>query len=101
MSPMVFAANQQQNETYIFKDMLQHHDAKSFIMAMLDKMQVCGKQGHWTLMKPNDVTMDKCVNSKVKQPFWFGVSKGSNFLLVCYLDTKLDFAHMVACSNGV
>ena len=37
-----------------------------FIMTMLDEIQVHEEQGHWTLMKHNDVPMDKCVNSKVK-----------------------------------
>eukprot|EP00957_Ditylum_brightwellii_P134437 10249715-Ditylum_brightwellii.AAC.1 len=35
-SPMAFAANQQQNETYMFKGMLKQEDAKSFVIAMLD-----------------------------------------------------------------
>eukprot|EP00957_Ditylum_brightwellii_P077285 5873108-Ditylum_brightwellii.AAC.1 len=37
-SPMAFAANQQQNETYTHRDMLKQPDCKDFIVAMLEEV---------------------------------------------------------------
>eukprot|EP00957_Ditylum_brightwellii_P200312 15271358-Ditylum_brightwellii.AAC.1 len=65
-NPMAFAANQQQNKTYTFKDMLKQDGVKNFVMAMLHEIQVHEDQGHWTLMKRGDVPMDKQANGKVK-----------------------------------
>ena len=39
-SPMAFAANQQQNETYTYKDMLKQPDCKEFVAAMLEEIAV-------------------------------------------------------------
>mmetsp|Transcript_14797 Transcript_14797/g.21891 ORF Transcript_14797/g.21891 Transcript_14797/m.21891 type:complete len:426 (-) Transcript_14797:484-1761(-) len=63
---MAFAANQQQNETYIFNDMMKQDDRKDFILAMLDEIKVHEDRDHWTLMKRVDVPSSKRVNGKVK-----------------------------------
>eukprot|EP00957_Ditylum_brightwellii_P137482 10482008-Ditylum_brightwellii.AAC.1 len=64
--PMVFAANQQQNEMYTYKDMLQQPDAKDFVLAMLKEITVHEDRNLWTLMKCTEVPPDKLVNGKVK-----------------------------------
>eukprot|EP00957_Ditylum_brightwellii_P204233 15338267-Ditylum_brightwellii.AAC.1 len=38
-SPMAVAANQQQNETYTFNDMMKQDNRKDFILAMLDEIK--------------------------------------------------------------
>eukprot|EP00957_Ditylum_brightwellii_P143225 10912720-Ditylum_brightwellii.AAC.1 len=47
---MAFAANQQQNETYTFRDMMKQPDHKDFIMAMLKEIEVHEGREHWTCM---------------------------------------------------
>eukprot|EP00957_Ditylum_brightwellii_P007000 530024-Ditylum_brightwellii.AAC.1 len=64
--PMPFAVNQQQNETYTYRDMLKQPDYKDFIHAMLKEIEVCKGREHWTLMWRDNVPMEKWVNGKVK-----------------------------------
>eukprot|EP00957_Ditylum_brightwellii_P077963 5926307-Ditylum_brightwellii.AAC.1 len=67
MHPMAFAANQQQNEIYTFKDMMKQVDAKEFIAAMLKEMEVHKNRKHWTCMLKSDVPKDKLdKNGKLK-----------------------------------
>eukprot|EP00957_Ditylum_brightwellii_P015195 1144649-Ditylum_brightwellii.AAC.1 len=66
---MAFAANQQQNETYTFSDMLKQDHKKEFIMAMLDKVNVHEEKNHRTLIKHNGIPMNKYVKGKVKTIF--------------------------------
>eukprot|EP00957_Ditylum_brightwellii_P109112 8324128-Ditylum_brightwellii.AAC.1 len=63
-SPMAFAANQQQNETYTFNGVIKQEDRKDFIMTMLDEIKVHGDREHWTLMKRTELPADKRVNGK-------------------------------------
>eukprot|EP00957_Ditylum_brightwellii_P023323 1760911-Ditylum_brightwellii.AAC.1 len=67
MHPMAFAANQQQNEIYTFKDMMIQDDAKDVIAAMLKEVEVYKNRNHWTCMLKSDVPkvkLDK--NGKLK-----------------------------------
>eukprot|EP00957_Ditylum_brightwellii_P034600 2623672-Ditylum_brightwellii.AAC.1 len=54
-SPMTFAANQQQNETYTYKDMLRQPDRKEFVTTMLGEIAVHEGSNHWSLVKRSDV----------------------------------------------
>eukprot|EP00957_Ditylum_brightwellii_P076565 5819362-Ditylum_brightwellii.AAC.1 len=63
---MAFAANQQQNKTYTYMDMLKQPDCKDFIAAMLEEVSVHEDRNHWTLMRKSDVPAEKLVNGKVK-----------------------------------
>ena len=47
----VFAANQQQNETYTFKDAMLQDDASDFIKAMLKEISDHESNSHWTMMR--------------------------------------------------
>ena len=53
---MVFAANQEQNYSYTFKNMLLQPDKSCFILYMIKEVEPHEEIRHWTLMK----------NSKVK-----------------------------------
>eukprot|EP00957_Ditylum_brightwellii_P202521 15330529-Ditylum_brightwellii.AAC.2 len=67
MHPMAFVANQQQNETYTFKDMMKQDDAKAFIAAMLKEVEVHENRNHWTYMLKSDVPKNKLdKNRKLK-----------------------------------
>eukprot|EP00957_Ditylum_brightwellii_P089375 6805353-Ditylum_brightwellii.AAC.1 len=57
--PMAFSANQQQNETYTYCDMLKQPDDKDFIRAMLKEIEVHESREHWTLMRRDNVPMEK------------------------------------------
>ena len=46
----IFAANQQQNETYTFKDALLQDDAADFIKAMVKEIDDHEKNNHWTMV---------------------------------------------------
>ena len=46
----VFAANQQQNETYTFKDAMLQDDASDFIKAMIKEIGDHESNNHWTMM---------------------------------------------------
>eukprot|EP00957_Ditylum_brightwellii_P100186 7635482-Ditylum_brightwellii.AAC.1 len=48
--PMVFAADQQQNKMYTFKDMMKQEDHKHFIVAILKEIEVHEGRQHWTCM---------------------------------------------------
>eukprot|EP00957_Ditylum_brightwellii_P033432 2533121-Ditylum_brightwellii.AAC.1 len=63
---MAFAINQQQNKTYMYKDMLKQPDCKDFITDMLDEVAVHEDRNHWTLMRRSDVPAENLVNGKVK-----------------------------------
>ena len=45
-----FAANQQQNETYTFKDAMLQDDASDFIKAMIKEISDHESNNHWTMM---------------------------------------------------
>eukprot|EP00957_Ditylum_brightwellii_P160675 12232324-Ditylum_brightwellii.AAC.1 len=61
---MAFAANQQQNETYTFNDMMKQDDRKDFIMDMLDEIKVHEDREHWMMTKRAEVPAGKRVNGK-------------------------------------
>eukprot|EP00957_Ditylum_brightwellii_P120948 9224595-Ditylum_brightwellii.AAC.1 len=52
---MAFAANQQQNENYTYKDTLQQPDCKEFVAAMLEEIAVHEWRNHWSLIKRSEV----------------------------------------------
>eukprot|EP00957_Ditylum_brightwellii_P131037 9995043-Ditylum_brightwellii.AAC.2 len=64
--PMAFAANQQQNKTYTYCDMLQLTDSKDSILAMLKEVDVHEGRNHWTLMLQDDIPPDKLVDGQLK-----------------------------------
>eukprot|EP00957_Ditylum_brightwellii_P034614 2624668-Ditylum_brightwellii.AAC.1 len=67
LHPMAFAANQQQNETYTFRDMMKKPDHKDFIMAMLKEIEVHERREHLTCMLKSQVPKDKLdKNGKLK-----------------------------------
>eukprot|EP00957_Ditylum_brightwellii_P185839 14149142-Ditylum_brightwellii.AAC.2 len=51
ISPMSFAANQQQNETYMFGDMLDQPDVKESVIAIMKKDEVHECCKYWTPLK--------------------------------------------------
>ena len=57
--PMAFAANQQQNETYTFRDMMKQPDQKDFIAAMMKEIEVHEGRNHWTCIKKSEVPREK------------------------------------------
>ena len=63
---MAFAANQQQNENYTYKDMLQLPDRKEFVTAMLEEIAVHEGRNHWSLIKRSEVPESHLVNGRVK-----------------------------------
>eukprot|EP00957_Ditylum_brightwellii_P056106 4252956-Ditylum_brightwellii.AAC.1 len=63
-SPMSTAANQQQNKTYTYKDMLKQPDCKEFVAAMLDEIAVHEERNHWSLVKRADVPEFHLVKGK-------------------------------------
>eukprot|EP00957_Ditylum_brightwellii_P072907 5540357-Ditylum_brightwellii.AAC.1 len=50
-SPMAFAANQQQNKTYMYRDMLKQPDCKDFIVAILEEVSIHEDRNDWTSRK--------------------------------------------------
>ena len=46
----VFAANQTQNETFMFKDAMQELDSLDFIRAMLHEIAAHEKNNHWNMI---------------------------------------------------
>ena len=48
---MLFALNQDQNETYTFKYMLRQGDCRKFIDAMMLEVNSHEDRDHWTLIK--------------------------------------------------
>eukprot|EP00957_Ditylum_brightwellii_P072898 5539975-Ditylum_brightwellii.AAC.1 len=52
---MAFTSNQQQNETYTYKDMLKQPNCKEFVTAMLDEIAVLEGRNHWSLVKRSDL----------------------------------------------
>jgi len=59
LHPMVFAANQEQNEVFTFRDMMKQDDNESFIMAMVKEINDHEERGHWTLMRKDEVDRSK------------------------------------------
>ena len=59
---MLFAANQEQNETYTFKDMLRQDYCRQFIDAMIVEVNAHEDREHWTLMKQKELPMEHYVN---------------------------------------
>ena len=51
---MLFAANQEQNETYTFKDVFLQPDKSDFILAMIKEVEAHEARSHWTLMKNSE-----------------------------------------------
>ena len=45
-----FAANQQQNETYTFKDAIKKDDSDDFIKAMVKEIKDHEENNHWTMI---------------------------------------------------
>ena len=52
---MVFAANQEQNRSYIFKDMLLQPYKSYLILTMLEEFEAHKLRSHWTLTKNSEV----------------------------------------------
>ena len=48
---MMFAANQEHNETYNFKDMLRHDDCQQLIDKMMVEVNAHEDRDHWNLIK--------------------------------------------------
>ena len=46
-----FAANQQQNETYTFKDAMQQEDSSDFVKAMTKEIEAHENNNHWTMIE--------------------------------------------------
>jgi len=51
----VFAANQQQNETYTFKDAMLQDDSDAFIKAMVKEISDHEENNHWTMIPRSDM----------------------------------------------
>eukprot|EP00957_Ditylum_brightwellii_P082206 6250990-Ditylum_brightwellii.AAC.1 len=62
--PMAFAANQQQNETYTYKDMLKQPDYKEFVTAMLEVIAVHEGRNRWSLIKRSKVPESHLVDGR-------------------------------------
>ena len=76
---MVFAANQEQNESYTFKDMLLQPYKSDFILAIIKEVEENEARIHWTLMK------DIEVNNKQKNKYW----KLNTVLSIFYFKHKI------------
>eukprot|EP00957_Ditylum_brightwellii_P146390 11145754-Ditylum_brightwellii.AAC.1 len=63
---MAFAACQQQNETYTYKDMLQQPDCKEIVAATLEEIAVHEGRNHWSLIKRSEIPESLLVNGRVK-----------------------------------
>ena len=64
---MFFAANQQQNEYYTYKDMLFQPYNSGFILPKIKKVGEHKSRSHWTLMKNNEVrNQHKKKDGKIK-----------------------------------
>eukprot|EP00957_Ditylum_brightwellii_P076158 5789350-Ditylum_brightwellii.AAC.1 len=61
---MAFAANQQQNETYTYKEMLKQPDFKDFVAAMLDEINAHEGRNHWLLVKRSEAPQSYLVNGR-------------------------------------
>ena len=59
---MMFAANQEQNETDTFKDMMCQDDCRQLFDAMMVEVNSHEDSEHWTLMKQKEVPMEHYVN---------------------------------------
>ncbi len=61
-----FAANQQQNETYTFKDAMLQDDASDFIKAMIKEINDHESNNHWTMMSRSSMP----ANAKTILSIW-------------------------------
>ena len=52
---MVFASNQEKNESYNFKDMFLQPDKSDFILSTIKEAGSHETKSHWTLMKNSEV----------------------------------------------
>ena len=66
VGPMVFASNQEQNESYTFKDMILQPYKPYFILAIIKEVEAHEARNHWTLMKIVDYTIIKNKDGKLK-----------------------------------
>ena len=51
----IFAANQQQNEAYTFKDALLQDDTADFIKALVKEIDDHKKKNHWTMVPRSSI----------------------------------------------
>ena len=52
---MVFAENQEKNESYTFKDMWLQPEKSYIILAIIKEVEANESRSHWTLMKNSEV----------------------------------------------
>ena len=78
---MVFAVNQEQNESYIFKDMFLQPDKSDSIIEMIKEVEEHEVRNHWTLMKNTEVNnKHKNKDGKLKTILSFWSFKRNRFL---------------------
>ena len=53
--PMVFASNQEQNESYTFEETLLHTDKLDFILATIKEVEAHESRSHWKITKNSKV----------------------------------------------
>ena len=52
---MIFADNQEQNESYNFRYMLLQPEKSDFVLAMIKEVETHKSRSHWALMKNIEV----------------------------------------------
>ena len=62
---VVFAANQENNQTYTSKDMLFQDDCQQFVDAIMVEVNAHEDRENWTLMKLKEVPMEHYVNGRL------------------------------------
>ena len=79
--PMAFAANQEQNSSYIFKDMLLQPEKSDFILAVIKKVESHKSRSHWTFINNSEVNNNhKGKDSKLKTVLSIWYFKRNRFL---------------------
>ena len=76
---MVFAENQEQNESYTFKGMLLQPDRSYFILDIIKEVEAQESRSHWTYMKNIEVNnkhKNKYGKFKTNLSIWYLKRKG-------------------------
>ena len=97
---MLFAVNQEQNESCTFKDMLLQPDKSYFILAKINEVLAHKSRSNWTFMKNSEVN-NKQKKMESSRPFYpFGISSTRDSHMEYDLNTNPDSVHMEEFKNG-
>ena len=68
--PIIFVANQEQNQSYTFKDMLLQPDNSYLILTMIKELEAHEARIHWTLTKNSKVNNKHKINMGISRLFY-------------------------------